>query len=65
MSAPMDKKSQDKLLESLVDELEGRIRCDEGQYASHAICDLHDALNQSDNKIKTAYEWLQGYKTIT
>src|SRR5687768_9239038 len=51
-----------KALQSIIGEAKQFIHRREGKYAASVIADFEDALRSSDNKPKTAYEWLQNYK---
>lgn len=54
--------TNDKALNSIINETKQFIHRREGKYAASVIADFEDALRSSDNKPKTAYQWLQDYK---
>ena len=50
-------------LQSIINETKTLIHRNEGKYSWGVISDFEDALRASDNPHKTAYGWLQMYKT--
>ncbi|MEO1288009.1 MAG: hypothetical protein AAFV93_09575 [Chloroflexota bacterium] len=53
------------LLQSILDELRRLIQRDEADYADLVMSDLNDAIQSSSRPIKTAYEWLKKYKSLS
>jgi hypothetical protein len=51
-----------KALQSIIGEAKQFIHRREGKFAASVIADFEDALRSSDNKHKTAYQWLQKYR---
>lgn len=53
-----------ELLKSIIKDLVSLIRHDEGEFAEMVIGDFEDALAISQDKYKTAYQWLHDYRSI-
>ena len=53
-----------ELLRSIIKDLLSLIRHDEGDFADMVIGDFEDALAASEDKYKTAYQWLHDYRSM-
>lgn len=53
------------LLQSILDELRRLIRRDEAEFADYVLKDLDEAIQRSTKPTKTAYQWLQIYKSLS
>jgi hypothetical protein len=49
---------------SILKDLCALIRSDEGEFAELVLGDLYDALAISENRYKTAYQWLRDYRQM-
>jgi hypothetical protein len=54
--------TNNKPLQSIINEAKQFIYRREGKFAASVINDFEDALRSGDNRHKTAYEWLQKYR---